>query len=520
MRTRSLCSLSVAACFLALTGCVTNPEIAPIIAQPKTPIARTVTNFDQAKGCMDNLFKKYGKTNYPITTGDIYDQTGNIRAGMQDMIISALDDMSLRSKAFKFVIIDNSDTVIFIRDRISQGVQARALTPPRHYIRGSVSQVDRNVATDRQSAGLSTTIFGAGYGADQSTSIVAIDLQMADLVSKSVLPGVTTSNTITVVSKGQGVSAEGLINDGAISIDLSRDRTEGTGQAVRTLLEYSLIELLGKFTKIPYARCLELDSTLPTARADLREIYDDLTDVERTAWIQRGLQYEALYGGDINGKNSREFRTAINIAKSKRSLNANGRVDFDIFAAFVDDGLIPRELPESDGAVDEDELDIARLNKAADPETTPEAGHDPLGLLIRAPQGRLRVGDSLTFSVSTEKDANVFCYYEFVDGDKYRTVRVFPNRFRKSSRIYANKPISIPAKSDGFEIELAAVGVDEGIACIATALNYQHPNIPRAVEEPDLTPLKTSQRLYGVVDQHTNVDTWQTSVEFIRFKAR
>jgi hypothetical protein len=349
--------------------------------------------------------------------------------------------------------------------------------------------------------------------ADQITSIVTIDLQMGDLVQRQVIPGTSTTNTITVVERGRGGSAEGLINDGAISIDISQNRTEGTGQAVRTLLEYSLIELLGRFTKVPYSRCLEGESTRSTNLAELRDAYDALSEDVLVRKVQSALSSDGVYSGPIDGVKSRSFQDALNIAKSRRTLIPNGRVDFELFAALANEGLLN---PPTAPAV----ANRPRVSPAGGvAPSTASGGRDPVGLTLTPPRGQLAVGNAVSFAVKVERDANLYCYYQHLEGGRWSVARIFPNRFQPSPKLRAGQRATIPDAAGKFKLRLADRGVREGVACIATVVDYRD-SVPAAAVEPDLTSLTSASTIAEVITQHTSVDTDQTSVKVAWFSAQ
>ena len=490
-----------------LTGCVSNPETAVVVAQPKTPITKTLTSFTQAKSCMDRLFAQYGKRDIRLTSDGVPDRTGTVAAGTRDMMIAALASMSQRSGAFTFVDIELQSTVHWI----ATNTPGSGFQPPRYYIRGSISQVDRNVTADANSASISLPFLSVGVAEDQVTSVVTVDLQVGDLVTRQVLQGVTTTNTITVVSKGDGVSADGLINQGAISVNLDSTTTEGTHQALRTLLDYSLIELMGKFTKVPYSRCLELRSTRPTVMAQNRAAWDLLIDTQRVMLVQRALIASGEYLGLANGSVSRAFQDQINIAKTRRNLIPDGQVDFTLFNSLANQNLIDIAAPPPEVPVQV----VAQKPKPLAVDA--EGGRDPIGLEIHHPVAPPRPGDSVVFDVVAQQTAALYCYYEFVEDGRRQVVRVFPNRFRDAREITRGTAVKLPAPQDGFDIVLGASGVEEAIGCVAVQGDYPERNRPRVLKEQDLTPLASARSLAEVVDQHLVADQLKSSVKVLRY---
>ena len=91
---------------LALIGCQPSPEMAHMAVQPQTAPVRTITSFNEALRCMDELFLAQGKKDIYITSAGIPDATGLIAAGTKEMLITAISKMSATSGAFRFVDYD------------------------------------------------------------------------------------------------------------------------------------------------------------------------------------------------------------------------------------------------------------------------------------------------------------------------------------------------------------------------------------------------------------------------------
>ena len=501
------------ACLVLTAGCVTNPDKATTLVQPKTPIAKTLTNFSQAKRCMDKLFQDAGISGLPITSDNIRDATQTVNLSTEDMIITAIDDMSSRSKAFSYFTISGpGSSANTIQAIYTNPAQLNPATVPDMFIRGSISQSDNSVVAD--SAGGAVTVPWVSIGADkeQVADTISIDLQVVGMRTYSVIQGVTTSNTITIVSQAEGKNARGLINSGSfgagLSVSLSSRQREGRSQAVRTLMEYSLIELLGKLTAVPYTRCLELPSTDPRSMQFARDLYDQLTPEERIKRVQEALRRIGIYSGPVDGRLSSSLQAAVTQAKVERDLVPNGRVDFQIFNTLFNENLISNspvwEASASTAATFEGRM--------------PVDGRDPVGfsmdLLTQRPLAR---GDEMRVKLSVAKAADVYCYYDFVKDRAVQTVRIFPNRFQADNRLHAGDSIVVP--EPGSRLRIVLNGAEEqAIACIATQSSYPAGE-PDVVTQADLEPLRCGWS--GVdcpVDQHQRVDTLKTSVRTVTFR--
>jgi len=146
-RTRAIV-LGLAA--LAGSGCMANPERAPVIQQPQTPPSRTITSFSDSLSCMDDLLRANGRRDIYITSAGIPDATGKVSAGTKEMLITAVSRMSTRSNAFRFVDFDMSPAQADITQLFTMVGGGGTFTAPNYYIRGAITQLDENVLNELQ----------------------------------------------------------------------------------------------------------------------------------------------------------------------------------------------------------------------------------------------------------------------------------------------------------------------------------------------------------------------------------
>lgn len=527
-------SAAVAATALVLAGCQTNPQTASIVAQPNTPVVKNITSFSNSLRCMDDLFLAYGKRNIVITSDGLPDATGQISAGTKDMMITTLSKMSERSSAFQFIDIEQGGAVDFIQNTARQGFAL-----PDFYIRGAITQVDRNVASDSHSAGVALPFVSLGYSADQMLSVVTIDMNIGDVVKRQIIPGLHTTNTITVVARGQGADAEGIIQKASLFFEISQDRSQGTHQSVRTLIELGLMEVLGKLTKVPYWRCLQLSTTDPTVIEQARGWYDAMPPDEQVRVVQRGLAQTGDYAGPADGVLSAELREAVNRYKAQNDLIADGRVDFDLYYRLLADNraVVPTAAGGNGGGAPAPAAAAAAsaasaaqppgyraLDGDAPPVKETPGGRDPIGLTLVSSAGgngaRVPRDSLVSLTVTTRRDAQVYCYYEYAEGNSYRVARIFPNRWQRDGRVSAGRPVTVPGTGAGFTISPAEPGVDEQVSCVAVGKPYEAGKEPRVIAEDDLTPLVSAKRLFQVIDQHLTADRVDSSVQTLKWTVR
>ena len=499
---------------LALGACVTPGDKVATVSQPKTPIAKTVTNLEHAKRCMDQLFLDYGKRDFAITAAEINDATGSLKVSRKE-IINAIAGMTERSNAFSFFTIETDSTKISeIQNNFASIKNAEDI--PRYYIRGSISQMDNGIAIDNNGGSVTTPFASIGYSKSQTGGTISIDLQLADLVSRKVVQNAITSNTITILSDDRSSSTRGLINtngiSGALSVSISSMEQEGRGQAVRTLLEYSLIELLGKFMHVPYQRCLGLEASDPGTMQVARRLYDDLDPAERTRAIQQALASVGGYRGPIDGAMNVAFRDAVTEAKMERGLTADGRVDFQLFNALYGENVLPPSIVQRPAPNPATQL-------PATPGPAPRGGDDPLGLDVALVQRSVAVGDAINVRISTKSPAKVYCYYDFVENSTLKTVRILPSRHQQNNIINPGGDLVVPRPSDPFEIHLNTPA-PEHIACVATQIEYKGDRRLSILSQPDMVPLQCEYPGAACpVYEHSKIDNNRTSAKILEIRA-
>jgi len=143
---------------------------------------------------------------------------------------------------------------------------------PNIAITGAITEFDQDITEEDSSWGLEgyipaeieseqvDTDLMAEFSSAESVSRIAIDLRLMDYRNNIILPKMHISNTILVfeLSKqrnlGFMIYGSGLSRTGSVSVK------QGLHQAVRNLIDYSVLQLFGKFYTVPYWRTLGADA--------------------------------------------------------------------------------------------------------------------------------------------------------------------------------------------------------------------------------------------------------------------
>jgi hypothetical protein len=446
-------------------------------SQPQTTPVRNLGNFNEALRCMDDLFIAQGKRDIYITTAGIPDATGLIAAGTKEMFITAVSRMSARSNAFNFVDYDPTQLDVQV---LSEMVGLRKeFVAPNYYVRGAITQLDSNVLQSSAAAGISVPGLDAAINGSKIASVISIDLNVAKLVTRQIMPGISASNSIAVVQSGKGADIGGFIGKAGLSLSVSLDKSEGFHQAVRNLIELSTIEVLGKLTRVPYWQCLSIESTNPNFRNEAHTWYDVTPNGELTRFVSTTLARDGYLQGSANEAGA-QLTDAIARYQAENDLVPSGRIDFELYYRLLSANS---RRPVAKAAAATPIADTA----AAAPPVVPPAG--PPALVVSSPRGpkpTYRIGDTMVVSVQPTRDAYVYCYYQDASGT---VARIFPNRFQPDPFLRGGAQIEVPpAGQQSFAIRFDKPGGSETVACLGAAREVGL-RLPNSLKAQDLEPL-------------------------------
>ena len=455
---------------LLLTGCAT-PEQAPEIAQPKTLPVRNLTSFSDSLRCMDTLLAQFGVQDLVITSAGLPDATGEISTGTKDMLISAISRMSVRSGAFRFVDFDQFQVDVHQLQSLV-GFTDEFLVP-NYYIRGAITQLDEGVIADNVGASLAGPSATLGFSGDQVVSLVSMDLNIGNLVTRQILPGMSSHNSIAVTRTGRAGDAGGQIQSYGLFFNISLNRAEGMHAAVRSLVELSTIEVLGKLAQVPYWRCLAIEQTNPAVVAQAKEWFDDMSEREKVVFVQRALASKGYYDAPVTGERDPATKGAISRYQAENGLLADGRINFDLYQDLINQDLAIGRQP--------DPLAGQTVQAAA-------VRPNPLTLTVTTPNGAqptYRVEEALDLTLIASQDAYVYCYYSDATGT---VARIYPNQFQPDPYLTAGRSVSVPSAEAGFDIVFDRPGVTEEVVCLASPKELGLA-LPPQFKVDDLTPM-------------------------------
>lgn len=499
-----------AACAMTLmAGCSTLGKSSPrrnaqffdqnyIEDRPVVWPVRSVSSFADSLGCMDSMLRDNHISQVTITSKTIPDASGKVFVSAKDMVITALSEMSRTSNTFRFVDYEvdplKQDTVQTLSGLLLQSNQMQ-IQMPQMYVSGSISFMDQNVMIDRRGLGIATDDAELGVSRDLIGTVMGMELHLGDFVSRTLIPGIHSANEMALASKGAGFDIGGRIKKAGVQLEVGSDYSQGVGPAARTLVDLSMIELVGKWARVPYWQCLSLDQAHPEFQRQLRQWYLAMSDAERIEFFARGLRASGYYDGEATGDTIPvALRDAVRRFQVDRRVAATGSLNYETYDQLARDyvrtdgnggftrvgwggGTRRNRLPTELADVPRNDTPVLASTAPRPPQvriTLPTAGTErPLG-------------ESMQFNLTVDRTSYVQCYYRDAKGT---IAQIYPNPLQPTALVEGNRSLLVPDLNNpaSFTIELSTPGTEE-LRCLASATDATA-SLPPALQVPALEPL-------------------------------
>lgn len=266
--------------FLALAGCapitpfMTKSEREEFVTNSKPYLNDVI--YDQALSSIGEYINKEISYKKIIQSKNIGNTAGGdeLPYNLTNMVITSLSRI-----AGKKLIIAPYDPEYINNDAITGGAGSRIL--PNLVIAGSITEFDKDIdATEKDidldlllDKGAPNTTLGFGYSSSKKMSRITLDLYLLDYKTHAVIPGVSITNTVNVLELKKGQNFGFAIYGSGIGIGGRINHTHGFHRAVRNLVDYSILQLMGRYYNIPYWRALGISESDPDVMDSMKSSF-------------------------------------------------------------------------------------------------------------------------------------------------------------------------------------------------------------------------------------------------------
>lgn len=254
-----------------LNACSIDPKDAYKQFQPSTLPIRNITPLNGSLQCFDALLARSQLKPVYISSEGIPMQFGgdSMSSGLT-MLITTIGQ--LHSNVFRYIELPTApeNTILeplgiskisvteyqkyaSIYNQWNKGKTSYTMPYPDYIIKGGV-QVDKNIIAN--GIGIDFAVENANLGAnkDDMVSVITMDMRVSNTATFEVEH--STVNSISVYRQGTAGDLGGKIKKAGVYFNFSLDKSEGTSQAIRTLMQLNTIEILGQLAHVPYQQCL------------------------------------------------------------------------------------------------------------------------------------------------------------------------------------------------------------------------------------------------------------------------
>jgi len=445
-------------------------ERTTIESRPIAEPVRAITGFSDGLACMDSMLRAERVPTTLITSKQIPDPSSKASVAAKDMIFTALSEMSRTSNAFRIVDFEidplKQDTVQTLTSLMLPAGQL-AIPKPAVYVSGAISYVDQNVLIRNGGIGASAKNWEIGYSNDVITTAVGLELHLGDFTTRTLFPGLDSANEIAAGNKGEGIDLGGRIKNAGTQLTIGGTISQGVGPAVRTLVELGMIEVIGKWARVPYWDCLALDQSHPEFQRQLREWYGDMSDEQRVRLFATALHALGYYDGSGDGRADSALRGALARYQADHQATVSGNFNFESYERLMTNYVA------TDGSDHFTRIGWGEGARAG----TPRGGQDALDAEAARPiavditldrkDPHFALGESLLLNVSVDHTAHLYCFYEDAKGT---LTQVYPSTFQPAPLLQARRSLLIPdiANPRSYTLEMTQAG-HEAATCLATA---------------------------------------------------
>jgi tetratricopeptide (TPR) repeat protein len=202
---------------------------------------------------------------------------------------------------------------------------------PKVVIAGGITGYDKDmIQKEREgdaSGGWAGASGSAKYSASGAVSRITLDLNMLDYTTQAYFPGVLSTNAVLLRKGKLGWGVSGYYMGCGASMESQVKTKQGVHAALRILVEFSIIEVLGKYFEVPYWRCLKDGVRDENMIARMKDNFSAMTPDVQNLILKKFLYLHGYQGinlktSKLDSSEQQELRSAMRTYAAKESTDA------------------------------------------------------------------------------------------------------------------------------------------------------------------------------------------------------
>ncbi len=499
--------------FVQLIACGVNPQNVDVDLNTTLPEVKT-TVFNQAVRLLGKANNIYGRGSLHVMSKPVFDRTGTSlpTQGEIPQDISEMVKSTLNGFGGQIYYIPYDPEFMLNTAQTGYSEWADKILPDVILV-GGLTEFDRGLVTKEEGFDISGAAeeLGIPMGLDfedtrkHSLARITLDFNLLDFKTFIGIPFIQAVNTINV-HKGLGVDQLGFTVYGqTLGLRGNMKKVQGRHAAVRLLVQLSVIQVLGKYQKLPYWRLIPNSNPDPVVLDAVREEFYSLEPADRIAKMQEFL-YLCNKNVEVTGRLDTKTRNAMSDFQTQYSLQGKQPISEEVYLALFEN--VPLNIKtqarrkQVNAMVDnyQNNLRASALNEAPPLDAVAVSTSQPkLYNLKTAKLGEVKVWtNKQAFTIGEPMEI----FFEVTQPMFVRIVTVnsvgkmatlFPNPYQNDNFVQPGKTVRIPPLGSPVNLKVGApVGVDKIRA--AASINPISADIFPLGDDGEFTAGATTQR--------------------------
>lgn len=341
-----------------------------------------------------------------------------------------------------------------------------AITECDENLDGSEINIDADAAGSYQ--GQEGEVSG-GYGRTTNVSRIALDFHLMEYQTSILLPRIQSSIAVDIRTLKGGYDFAIQILGSGFGLNRSRKITQGKHEAIRSLVDVSVLQILGQYLQVPYWRCLPGATPDRLVIRALEETFSSAPDLAGIAAIQLLLQKHGYSSVQESGVLDSATRQAISDVAAKSNNTISAKVSPALYSYLYINMPFDSSKPASIVAFSSEKKstpDASANRTEPDNVPTTNLGHVPLNLqtavIYRAGKigetvlisgGKLISGDHYKVVVQPEQDCYLYVFQLDSGGRLFPLFPRFGEKNKVSNPVKGNVVYEFPGERDYFFLD-------------------------------------------------------------------
>ena len=454
---------------MLLGGCGLSPQNADIGLSETLPEAK-VTVYQKAINQLGLMTTVYTNNPMKIMAKEIVDNTGTsvatsaeIPRDITEMVKSTLNGIGGNVLYIPYEPEFMQNTVITGYSEYAEKIL------PQVILSGGITEFDRGLVTKGDSLDFDIEI-GNEYGlnfSDQnkaSLASVTLDFNLIDFKTFAGIPRIQAINGIKLNKSVKEDSIGFTIKSATFGAKGEIKKVQGRHAAVRLLVQLSMLQLIGRYQKLPYWQLI------PGAIRDelvIDQVLADYYAMTRPQQLAKMQEFLYLHGYEVvpNGQLDSSTQTAIQSFVQKQGLGST-ELNQELYLALFENVPINAATRQRRKNLDNPEMftaaNYAPLNlpvPATQPLVVANSGNATGTLNLTTDKAEYRIGEPLKINFSVSEPMYVRIV---VINSKGQIDTVFPNVYQSDNYCTPGKKYSIPSSGADFSLDIGGpAGVDK-----------------------------------------------------------